>query len=91
MNHYEKLRKSILDGFYLEMERRGLALLLHQGMKAWIKVWTTCLPKNIDIKKLGGHANNKMKGLNNIDMKLPCQVVDVLSSMVLSIKGYEDE
>ena len=41
MTHYEDLRRRVLDG-YVSASRLGLALLMHQGLGAWIEAWPTC-------------------------------------------------
>src|SRR3989442_555846 len=43
--HYEQLRNDVLSLAAARNPAPGLALLLHQGMAAWMRAWSPCIEK----------------------------------------------
>ena len=78
---YEALRKETLEGV---TSRRlfGLAVLLRQGMRAWMEGQTTYSPA-----KKEQPASNKATTIPQLDSEGRASLVQVLASMVIAGQG----
>lgn len=76
--HYEELRSRVVTG-RIRGVRRGLAILLHRGMSAWIEAASSCPPQADPVTR---------PGVTNRDTRLPderCPVlIDILANLALN-------
>jgi hypothetical protein len=75
--HYEALRSQVL-GTRPAASRLGLALVLREGLAAWMAAWATC-PAPV-----APHGAEQSTSQDRIPNALCADVVHVLTSMALS-------
>jgi len=76
--HYEELRAQATGEYHSVATPRGLALLLHRGMVAWMLAWSECTPVIRTAATMS--TNDKGNGLLN---SLHSEVAVLLVSMAL--------
>ena len=76
---YEQLREQVLaDDNFIATDRRGLAVLIREGMAAWMRAWSACM------------QNTAPETLPRPDTPPPCpldvrtQLAGILTGMILN-------
>ena len=76
---YEELRQQVLTGI---ASGHGHALLLRQGMRAWIETWSRCAPRE------SSQTVERRPANGNLPVPVQAEIVALLATLVLGARGY---
>ena len=91
LRYYENLRRIALGD--LDVRSRnpyGLALLLYQGLAAWMSTWMSCLA-SLDTDAASATPCPRQRGKEENMLDMTAEVVSIIATMILALSREEDE